>query len=98
MSALFAQCHISEKESVWLPQIQHLGEPLTVRWMWAAEKAAPEVTAVDVVARVLTGREQFASILAPRPSLVVIARDDAKQKMKKNEDDGVVVAAGKNVK
>ena len=62
----------------------------------AAEKAAPEVTAV--VARVLTGREQFASILAPRPSLVVIAGDDAEQKMKKNEDDGVVVAAGKNVK
>ena len=59
-------------------------------------KAAPEVTAV--VARVLTGREQFASILAPRSSLVVIARDDAEQKMKKNEDDGVVAAAGKNVK
>ena len=38
------------------------------------------------------------SSLAPRPSLVVIARDDAEQKMKKNEDDGVVVAAGKNVK
>ena len=69
MSALFPQCHISEKESV--AATNSAPRRTTYGSVEAAEKAAPEVTAV--VARVLTGREQFASILAPRPSLVVMA-------------------------
>ena len=58
--------------------------------MEAAEKAAPEVTAV--VARVLTGREQFASILAPRPSLVVIAprrEEDEEERRRRRRRRGV---------
>ena len=88
MSALFAQCHISEKESVWLPQIQHLGEPLTV------EKKPLPRSLQSWLECSPGGNNLHPSSLAPRPSLVVIG----KKKMKKNEDDGVVVAAGKNVK
>ena len=87
MSALFAQCHISEKESVWLPQIQHLGEPLPV-WKEPVPRSLQSRLECSP-----GGNNLHPSSLAPRPSLVVIA----KKKMKKNEDDGVV-AAGKNVK
>ena len=69
MSALFPQCHISEKESV--AATNSAPRRTTYGSVEAAEKAAPEVTAA--VARVLTVREQFASLLADRPSLVVIA-------------------------